>query len=127
MIGVGFGEELDTEIVNGEGEGRGTVVVPPEAGGGADGVVAVRGEVGTELVVGEDGGFFEAVHAFLDFKIGVVFGIEVLVGKVVFGNIFMWNVAAVDAPILADFLGGGKDKVIDVGIAVVGTMFFVSI
>ena len=57
VVGVGFGEELDTEIVNGEGEGRGTVVVPPEAGGGADGVVAVRGEVGAELVVGEDGSF----------------------------------------------------------------------
>ena len=62
MIGVGFGEELDTEIVDSEGEGRGTLVVPPEAWGGADGVVAVRGEVGTELVGGEDGGFFEAIQ-----------------------------------------------------------------
>ena len=78
MFGVGFGEEFDAEVVYSEGEGRGTVVVPPEAWGVSDGVVTVGCQVGTELFVGEDGGFLEAIHAFSNFHVAVTLSIEII-------------------------------------------------
>jgi len=76
VVGVGFGEEFDSEVVNGEGEGRGTVVVPPETRGVADWVVAEWCQMGTKLVVRKDGGLLEAVHAFSNLEVAITIRVK---------------------------------------------------
>ncbi len=73
MISVFLAEVLDTEVINSESEGRATSGVAPKTWGVTDGVVSVWGEVGLELVVRQDGGFLETVHALSDFDVDVSF------------------------------------------------------
>jgi hypothetical protein len=65
--------------------------------------VAVGCEVFFQLSVGQDAGFLQAVHAFLDFKVDVPLGIEIVVGEVIFGNDFLGDVFAVNFHVLKDF------------------------
>ena len=78
MIGVGFGKELDAEVVASESERSAAFGVAPETGRMRDGNVTIRREMSLELVVGENGSLFETVHAFTDFNKNVALGVEVI-------------------------------------------------
>ena len=68
MLGVGFGEVLDAEVVDTKDEGCAFGAMSPEAGGEGHGFVAVGRELFDELVEGDDTSFFEAAHASADFE-----------------------------------------------------------
>ena len=121
MIGVGFGKELDTEVVDSESESGAAFGVAPETGRMSDGNVTIRGEMSLELVIGENGSLFETVHAFADFNENVALGVEVIFGEIVFGNDFRREVAAMDLHILVDDHIRDEEEVFQVASAVTGT------
>ena len=83
MIGISFAEILDSKVVDCEGERGSTRVVSPETRCELHRCIAKRSKVVPELFVGEDAGFFQAVHAFAAFKVSETFGIEVGVSETV--------------------------------------------
>lgn len=121
MIGVFLGEVLDAEIINGEGEGGATCCVTPETGGVTDRVVAVWSKVGLELVIRENGGFLEAIHALPDFDVDVSFGVEMCVGQAVFFDHFLSEILAMDPHVLIDDHIRDEEEVLEVASTVSGT------
>ena len=64
------------KVVDSQGE-RGTeFVVTPETRSERNRGIAIGSKMIAELIVGKDTGFFETIHAFLDLKVGISFGIE---------------------------------------------------
>ena len=120
MIGVGLGEEFDAKIIDGESESGTTVDVAPETRSLANGKIAERSKMCLELVVRQDGGFFEAIHAFPDFNIYVSFGVEVGVGEIIFGNNFGCEIPTVDLHVLEDDHVGNEKEVFQVAGAIAG-------
>ncbi len=114
VIGVGLREEFDAKVVDGKGECCATIGVAPEARRLGDWMVTVRSEMCLQLIVCEDGGLFEAVHALADLDVNVTFGIKVVVGKVVLVNNLLWEVSAVDAHVLIDEHVGDEEEVFEV-------------
>ncbi len=121
MIGICFAEVLDTEIVDGEREGGTTSLVAPKTGGVADGIVSVGSEVCLELVIREDGGLLESVHALADFDVDVSFRIEMGIGQVILVNDLLGDVTAMDAHVLVYEHVGDKKKVLEIACAIPGT------
>lgn len=121
VIGVRLREEFDAKVVDGKGECGASIGVAPEARRLGDWMITVRGEMRLQLIVGEDGGLFEAVHALADLDINVTFGIEVFVGKVVLINNLLWEVAAVDPHVLKNEHVGAEEEVLEVAGTVAST------
>ena len=121
MISIGFGKELDAEIVDGKGESGWTVGMPPKTRSVRDGEVTEGREMSLELVVRENGGFLETVHTLADFDIDVTFGIEVFVGQVVFGEDLGGEITTVNAHVLVDKHVRDQEEIFQVAGAVAGT------
>ena len=94
MGGVGCGEELDTEVVDSEGEGGVQGCVCPKDRGVRHRSVAVGLEVADEALVGNDADFFQPIHSLQDFDVDI----SAQVGeeeKRVFNNHFVGDVLQV--------------------------------
>lgn len=120
VFGVSLGEVFYSEIVDGECESGRFGGVVPETGSVGYGGVAKRCEVSSKLIVGQDGGFLEAIHAFADFNVGVSFGVEVGRGKLVLFLDVLWYVFAVDSHILVNCHVAHQKEVFQVGCAISG-------
>ena len=83
--------------------------------------VTVWGEMCAELFVGENGGLFEAVHTFANFKETIAAGVEVVLGEAVFLNDFRGQMPTMNLHILVHSHGGAEEKIFDVACAVAGT------
>jgi len=112
MAGIGSREEFNAEIIDSECESGTTILVAPKAGGLTYREVTERGKMSFELVVGENGSLFAAIHAFANLDIDVTFGVEVRVGQIVFGDDFVSEILAVDPHILIDYHVGNKEKIL---------------
>ena len=120
VIGISLGEKFNTKIVDGKSERGATVGVTPKAGSVRDGEVTERSEMRFELIISEDGGFLETIHAFADFDVEITFGVEEIVGQVVFGDDLGCDVTAMNAHVLIDEHIGDKEEVFQVAGAVTG-------
>ena len=70
----------------------------------------MRSKMVLELLVGQDTGFLEAIHAFLDFNVEKTTGIEVAIGEVIFVYNFLRDVASMDAHVLKIFIMDPRKK-----------------
>ena len=124
MIGIGFGKEFDTKIIDSKAESGATVGMTPKSTRGLrDRAVTERRQTGLELIVREDGGLFETVHTLADFDVeDVTFGIEILlVGQVVFSDDLGCEITAVDPHLLVDKHVGDQKEIFQVASAIAGT------
>lgn len=77
--------------------------------------------MGFELVIGQNGGFLEAIHPLSDFYVNVAFGVKMSVSKVIFFNDFLGDVLAVDTHVLVVEHVGDKKEIFEVSSTVAGT------
>jgi hypothetical protein len=101
VMGIGFGKVFDAKIVDTEYKGGTFGAMAPEAGSERHWFIARGGKVGDEVVKGEDGSFFEPVHAAADLEVNetVVGDLDVVTGVV---PDFGWD------------YGGGNAKVLEI-------------
>jgi hypothetical protein len=66
----------------------------------------------SELIIRENGVFFEAIHAFADFDINVAFGVKMRFGQIVVGNNLGSEMLAVNPHVLIDDHVGDQEEVI---------------
>ena len=121
VINVGFVKILNAKIVDGKGEGEGLGGVAPETGGVRDGSVTKRCQVSAQLIVGKDGGFFQAIHSFSDLDVGITLGIEVGRGKLILFLDVLWDVLAMNSHVLIDCHVANQEKIFQVGGAISGS------
>lgn len=118
VVRVSFGEEFDAEIVDSKGEGGSAIGMAPEARGLTDREVAEGSKMSFELIVGQDGSLFEAIHPFADFDVNVAFGIEMGVSQGILVDDFGGNVFAMDTHVLVNYHVGDEKEVFQVTSAV---------
>ena len=121
MIGVSFTEIFYTEVIHCKSEGRGSAIVFPKARSETNGSVAVRREVGFELVIRKDTGLFETVHSFSDFEIEISLGVEVIIGEMVSIDNFLGDISSMHAHILKDGHRGVEKEIFEIAGAVACT------
>jgi hypothetical protein len=76
-----------------------------------------------ELIIGENAGLFEAVHAFADFKIDISLGIEEVRGESIFFKDFVGNIPAMDSHVLKKFHVRAEEEIFEVAGTEAGTAF----
>ena len=72
------------------------------------------------MIIGKNGSLFEAIHAFADLDIDVLFGVKEIVGQGVLSNNLGSEIAAMDLHVLIDGHVGEEEKVFQVASAVAG-------
>ena len=111
MIGVGFGKVFDAKIVNCKSESGSPGLVLPETRSVTYWGVAVGRQMGFELVVRKDTGFFKAIHAFAYLKIHITFGVKVCTGEFIFVDNSVWHVLAMNSHVLKNRHVGTQEEV----------------
>lgn len=86
----------------------------------ASGFIAMRSEMGFQLVVCQDTGFLETIHAFSDLHVGIAFGVKVGISEAIFAHDFRSDILGV---VLEDFHSGTEKEVLEIGSAIASTVF----
>ena len=112
VVEIGGGGVLNTEVIDDEGKLDGVGFVAPQGGGAGDRVVAVRGEVLDEPVLGDAAGLFETRDTLSDLDVheAVVFN----AGEIVFGNNLSRDERDGDSHIFVGGEGGAVVELVDV-------------
>jgi hypothetical protein len=76
-----------------------------------------------ELLIRENGRFFETIHPFADFNITVPVWVEVGFGQIVFRKYFGRDVFAVEAHVLTNFHVRNEEKIFQIASAVASAIF----
>jgi hypothetical protein len=118
---IGFVEVFDAEVIDCECKCDGFGVVAPETGSERDGSIAEGCEVSAKLIVCQDGGLFEAIHALSDFDVGVTLGVEVGRGKLILFLDILWDIPAMYPHILVYCHVANQKKIFQVGGAISGS------
>jgi hypothetical protein len=115
VFGIGFVEVFDAKIVDGKGKREWFGGVSPETRSVRDGGIAEWCKVSAKLIVCQDGGLFQAIHAFADFDVGVSLGVEVGGGKFVSFLYVLRYVPAVNPHVLVYCHVANKKEIFQVG------------
>ena len=113
MEGVWAVEVFHAEVVDAECESCSFCFVSPEAWREWHGFVSMRGQVFNQVVKSDDSGFFEAVHASLNFEINIaIVGYVYVVIRVILD--FLWDDGWVHSHVLVIVHGSAEVVVLDV-------------
>jgi hypothetical protein len=119
---VSSGEILDAKIVDTEDKSGLSGAVPPEAWSERHRFVTGRGKFFNELVEGDNGGLFEAVHTVSDFEIYIAISLDGD-GVARIGPDFLRNDGRGDVDVLVIGHRSAKEIVLDVKSEVASAVF----
>ena len=120
MVGVFFANIFYAKVIDAEGEGDGAPIVLPEAWRGRALMVAMFVESFFELILGEDAGLQEALHALLDLDVDSAIRSRDLF-EVKYLDKFGWYIFELHAHVLGTSHGSVEMKIFEIHCAVAGT------